>query len=229
MILSNDASFEGWAIVLATEDGPRLTRHVSVNGGAHRWDRYLRAVEEDLEPMLGEAALLGADRGEQPRLVVERCPPVLGGGVKPGRVPAFAPLPEKGDSGNGPGARNATLSAFGLGMMVGPLMLLGVRPGWDYPEDVEPGTWRRWWGITGKGRVAKKRAARDLVRRLGWGKHLEPYPERGEDLGPLGDVAEGILLGVGVARALREGRLKVDGPKRPPVRSLLVARDSRTG
>lgn len=227
MILGNDCSFTGWALVVATEDGPALTRHVSVNGGSYRWDRFLRAFEEDLEPMIGEAALLAASRGETPHLIVERCPPVLGGGVKPGRRPSFAPLPV--DDGNGPGARNATLSAFGLGLAVGPVMLAGVRPGWGYPDDIEPGTWRRWWGVKGKGRVEKKRAARDLVRRLSWGLHLEPYLERGEDLGPCGDVAEGILLSVGVARALRDRRHVIDGPKKPPIRALVVARDSRSG
>lgn len=225
VVLANDGSFGGWGIALCAEDGPRRVAHVRLETKSYRWAAYLDALEETVDPFVGDAALLAADRGERPRLVVERVPDVMGGGFAKKRRPnPFGPPEPPGRDGNGVGAANPTLTSFGLGLFVGPLMLYGARPGWSYPWDVKPGEWRAWWRFRGvKGRVAFKRAAVETVRLAGWGRFLEPFPEKGEDLGPRGDVAEAILLGVGAARNERDAPT---GPAKGVRKTLLVVDDS---
>lgn len=176
VVLANDASWSGWGWALADERGPIEVGHLKLSSRA--WPAA--ALQDELcrgrvAHVLADAQLCRAPGDALVRVVVERPPPRYAGGSQ-GRAAAIS-------------------------LIVGALMYWGTRPDQlAYPWLLEPRTWRTWWNIgTGRGwdRLTQKKAAIRQVEVGGWGRHLKGLD--GVD-GPLGDVAESILLGVGAAR-----------------------------
>ena len=201
-VLGHDSSWGGWGWCLGTDLGPVAVGHLVLKGRSWRWDA-LRQTLEALELELVEASAMLPPGAPPPRVVVEVAPPVYKGASRGKRK-----------------AGNQAATGMGIGLLAGPLLLWGTRPGrLAYPWDVEPGDWRVWWLRAGerrpKGRAQWKAWAIQTVQLLGWGHHLEPFHYDPDDGGPRGDVAEAILITVGAARNHRSGPRGPD-PRRSP-------------
>ena len=181
LVLGNDAAWGGWGWCLATDtNGPIEVGWCKLGQRAWR-EADLRAYLDELDGRLAEAALEVLSPGDpSPRVVVEKAPKVY--------------------SGRG----NQSVIGFGMGEVHGALKVHFARPDLAYPWSVMPDEWRPWWGLTGK-RADVKRAAVHLVRRsLKREDLLEPWWDTDPD-GPLGDVAEAVLIAYGAAQRFEMG------------------------
>ena len=184
IVIAHDAAWGGWGLAICRASGPIATGHVVLGRRVRRWQAL--AAECHAEGGLLVDAISRARReaaeGEPIRAFVE----------------AAARVAPRGTDGRKIAAGSRTAS--GLGEITGPILVasalhLDVEP-WSH----DAGVWRSWWGIAGGDRAAKKAKAVALVRSLGWGAHLDPWPATGRDGGKRADVAEAILMGVGAAK-----------------------------
>lgn len=194
MILGNDAAWGGWGWCLASSGGPIRVGHVKLGG--RRWPMAaLAAYLRELEDVLVEGEIL---RGADPsplRVVIEEPPVCYSSGERRGVYPPGHPK-----AGEDIPVGNQAATGYGLGRIAGAIELWGCRPHLGYPWLIDPGLWRKWWKLRGKGRVAKKKAAVKLVEMSGYGHLLAPWPWRGDEGGARSDVAEAILLAWGAAK-----------------------------
>lgn len=187
-----DAAWGGLGWALGTQHGPIAAGHLVPDNKSHRMPALLDFLRGEFEHLVVEAQLeLGPDDPPH-RAAIERLP---------------WNYKRKG---------NQVRTVYGVSGIAHVIAGWACRPGWLHPWLVPPRDdrpkrlrgntlprpgWRQWWGITVKGRAAKKRAAINLVHRLGWGHLLDQHADidaNGD--GPRGDVAEGILIQVGSAR-----------------------------
>lgn len=193
-----DASWGGTGWCIATQDGPKEAGFIRTQGDY----RMLKMVEflHQLDLKIAGYQVQLSPASPPPVCVIERLPW------------AYSRM----------GSQVRTV--YGISGCAHVIAGHYARPDWGYPwlipprgdkkkptkknpipPPTEPG-WRQWWGITGKGRHAKKRSAIRTVRRLHWGYLLDALPLKGgQDVdvngdGPRGDVAEGILIAVGAAK-----------------------------
>jgi len=192
LVHGNDLAWGGWGWCLATEQGPLSTGHVKLGGLAWRWPGVARYLDGPISHELAEAEMMRRAHDSRVRIVIEE-PPACYSGASRG-----------GAKGGKPKAGNQAKTGYGLGTLAGAVALWSAqRPELAYPWFVEPTPWRAWWSLGGNGRLQRKIAARDLVRALGWGRFLDPFPwDPAPEAagGAQGDVADAILLSVGAAR-----------------------------
>lgn len=208
MICGIDSSWGGLGWALATKSEVCDVGHVILGTKTWRWTALRDWLETEFAEIVVE--LLAQPAPPQPPRVVLEVPPAVYSGAS------------RGTRGN------QAATGHGLGTINGPILVESVRHrALAYPWEVTPDTWRAWWGVTGKGRLAKKRMAISIVRGLGHGRHLERFPETTEDLAPRADVAEAILIAMGAARNIA-GAPK--GPARgaAPPRELFPNATTRT-
>lgn len=219
--LGHDASWTGWGWCLADQHGPLQAGHLALGPPnrrhktkanpnppllpTHRLARARAYMHGPLEHVLAEGQLMRRPTDPRVRVVVER-PPLK---YSSGKASAYV----------------------GVARLVGMIEAWGCRPTLGYPWGIEPGPWRKWWGIGGsrKGRDSEhiKADAIEIVERL-WGeKWLAPFPRAGRvkdskrrKAGVKGDVAEAILLSVGSSRHADEAPAapRGDWPGAPPDR-----------
>lgn len=172
--LSLDAAWGslGWAIV--TKDGPLEAGHAAPSG-TWRWSRADRLLAE-LEGRAEAHAL----RLDLPiRLVVERPPEHYAHGKR----------------------KNDRVTLRALAELTGAATLrFAARPGWSYPWELEPESWRAWWGLQRARRDAAK-AWSTRIAESHWPGLRRPLIEHADHAD---DVAEAILLGVGACRHASE-------------------------
>lgn len=186
IVLANDCAWDGWGWAVCRPSGPIWTGHVRLAGGWEFW-KLRRYLVDVLELELAEAQNLRSAGSPPVGLAIEKPPNVYRRG-------------------------NQAATGWGLGKIVGPLAVWGTRPEGEvlrYPWLLGPREWRAFWGLKGNRDTVKQRAI-DLVRRKGWGSHLDAYEgpiraKSGKSKGqikqwPQGDVAEAILIGVGTAQ-----------------------------
>lgn len=181
LILGNDQSWTGWGWAIKPPKGPLVAGHVArIGGRTWRWDavrlqlQELRVLVADHEGRMGP--------GDTVRVALE-----------------IAPKVHK--------RRNQAATARGLGTLAGAVALWGTRPGeWDYPWELEPNPWRAWWvrGRRPKGTPAWKAWSVAVARQLGHGAILDRYKWDPETGGPMGDVADAILITEGAHRNLAQ-------------------------
>lgn len=171
VVWAHDASWGGWGQALATERGPVAVGWRKLKGRRRRWSALSEALALDLLTWPIEAELRRTVGDSPPRVAVER--PGSGSKVNKGN---------QADIGSG------------LGSICGPILVAGARPGWLEPWWLRPTVWRPWWNLKGPREQVKADAIR-LVCGMGWGRWLH-----GLEPDAAGDVAEAILIAVGVAR-----------------------------
>ena len=191
LTLGCDLAWGGFGWCAGSEVGPLAVGHVAPSGREWRWI----ALRDYLDgPFAAAVVDLQTRRGKvdpAPRIVVEEPPSVYSGASRGGK--------------GGRPIGNQAKTGYGLGLIAGAVHLWSVQRGDElgYPWLVEPMEWRGWWSIGGKGRLEKKQRAVKLVRLMGWGALLDPYPWDPDPEaagGAQGDVAEAICLQVGSAR-----------------------------
>lgn len=185
---ASDLSWRGWGWCAGSEVGPFAVGHVAPSDREWRWIALRDYLDGPFASSVVDLQLRRGLTDPPPRIVIEEPPGVY-----------------TGDGGRGRKTGNQTKVGYGLGLIAGAVHLWSVQRGDElaHPWLVEPMEWRGWWSIGGKGRLEKKRRAVELVRLMGWGKLLEPYPWDPDPEaagGAQGDVAEAILLQVGSAR-----------------------------
>lgn len=211
VVLGMDAAWGGLGWCLATEQRPVAAGHVVLRGAAWRWPALLRWLDTTIRPEITDGELLRGPGDPPLRLVLEE-PPVVYSGAS--RGPAGKP------------AGNQTATAYGLGRLAGALEFWwAANPELAYPWLVDPGRWRKWWRLGGRGRVERKQAAVDMVETLRWGAYLGYHKWSSASGGARADVAEAILIAVGAARNASEAPA---GPMEiltnpPPVRQRRAA------
>lgn len=203
IVYAHDLAWNGWGSCLAVAERPLSVQHARLGGLAWRWPGVLRHLNGPIAAELCDAESMRRETDPRVRMVIEEPPAVYSGASrgKPGRP-----------------AGNQAMVGYGLGRLAGAVELWSEQRGdLAYPWLVEPGEWRKWWRLGGKGRYERKVAARDLVRAMRWGHLLEPFDwpaDPDEAGGAQGDVAEAILLAVGAARN------PTGAPKGPAQRAL---------
>lgn len=194
LTLGQDASWTGWGICLANQDGPIRVGHLALGPPnrrprrtqhnpdpqlqpTHRPQRLRAFLDGPLEHLLCEAQLLRGPGDPLVRVAIE-VPPL---GFRRGQPSAYV----------------------GVGRLVGALELWATRSYLLAPWVLEPGPWRAWWGIAptrkGRGSAELKADAIRLVERT-WGPAILQAYRRTAKGGPRGDVAEAILIAVGASR-----------------------------
>lgn len=195
LTLGCDASWGGWGLCGADQDGPLQTAHVALGPprkrarpskrnpnpeqvSTYRLQRLVQLLQGPVAYMLTDLELLRRPTDPPVRVVIE-VPPVA---FKGGKASAYVQV----------------------GRLVGSLELWACRRHTATPWVLEPGEWRPWWGIRptcrGRGRDKLKAEAIWHVGRHWSPDWLEPYRDSGKTRGPRGDVAEAILQAVGAAR-----------------------------
>lgn len=190
LVLGMDAAWTGTGWCLASNHGPISAGHVALGARSWRWPALIAFLEGTILDQVADGQLLQAPSDPPIRLVIEMPPAVYSGTerwTKPGAVKKAA--------------GNQALTGYGLGTLSGALQLWWcLQPGLGYPWLVQPMVWRKWMGVGGTGRALRKAAAIEGCKIRGWGKHLEGHRHNAKDGGPMGDVAESMLLAVGAAR-----------------------------
>ena len=212
---ASDLSWRGWGWCAGSEVGPFAVGHVAPDDREWRWIALRDYLDGPFAASVVDLQLRRGAHDPPVRIVIEE-PPAVYSGASRGGAP-------------GRPTGNQTKIGYGLGTISGAVQLWSAQRGDElgYPWLVEPMVWRSWWNIGGKGRMEKKRRAVELVRLMGWGKLLEPYPWDPDPEaagGAQGDVAEAICLQVGSARHIagapagpaRAVAPLVDTSRRPP-------------
>lgn len=172
----------GWCV--ANSDGPLEAGVRSLDGaGALKWAK-LTGLIATVDAAVARCLPACDSASHMPVLAIEK-PPMI-----------YAAKARRSDAA----------VIWALGNLAGALQLHWTRPDWSPPWEVEAEQWRRWWGIRQVGREAQKSMAVQLVRLQGWGRLIDrvdeaqPPSSGTANHGPSADVAEAILLAVGVAR-----------------------------
>lgn len=183
-----DAAWGGMGLCLATQHGPVEVCHVALKGRTYRYHALLEWADANVERMM-QRAELRSDDGDPPCiLAIEEAPMVYS------------------TKSRGGGKGNQAQICYSLGTLAGALSMYWIEA--RRRAEVAPvapwlvpvGEWRSWWRIKGGGRGSLKAAAITCVHQQGWERHLAGLVYDQEDGGPMGDVAEGILVAVGAAR-----------------------------
>jgi len=213
LVLALDAAWGGTGWCLASNHAPIRTGHVALGARAWRWPALIAFLESTILDEVADAQLLQAPGDLPLRLVIEM-PPAAYSGTERWAKPGAVKKP----------AGNQALTGYGLGTLSGALQLWWcMQPGLGYPWLVQPMVWRRWMGVGGTGRSARKAAAIESCQFRGWGRFLEGHRNNAKDGGAMGDVAESMLLAVGAARNILDAPVG-PAPKRPATKTTRIPR-----
>lgn len=197
VVLSFDAGWGGLGWALCTANKPVASGHAVPGRKAWRM-AAIRDLLGELEIRVADLQAHAGRADPRPRVVIEKAPPVYAG------------------------RGNQAATAWGMGELCGAIELWACRPTWEYPWLVTPDVWRRWWwSKPPRGRTKLKRAAIMQVQNSPWRAHLDGHAWDGREPndyeGAAGDVAEGILIGMGAARRIGQPMLtkKQQPPKGP--------------
>ena len=209
LVLGMDAAWGGTGWCLGSDHGPLAAGHVALAGRSWRFPALVAFLTDTIANEVADGQLLRGPMDASVRLVIEM-PPAVYSGAERWAKPGEAKRP----------AGNQALTGYGLGTLSGAIQLWWVmQPGpLGYPWLIEPRVWRKWMGVGGTGRLARKKAAVESCRGRGWGKYLDPHPFDPKDGGAQADVAEALLLTVGAARNI------VEAPAGPRQAALPVPR-----